>query len=181
MSIEEIVNGVIATIIASLIGYLFKGRFVSMFNNFVNHRNSKVGAFFGYIFIILIIAVPVATIESLNISTSAKVTIFSFYIYALLFYFRYVVINTGETSFTFKKASIKERFFWLKRFGKLEFLCNIDGIAVGFYSAGGNIYFVPLDVNHIDMDKWTDIETKISPIVDSSESIDDIKSILKCV
>ncbi len=181
--ITQLVVALTTTVIASLIGYIFKGRLANLFDNFVNHKNSRFEAFFGYVNFLWIVVVPVSLIESLKIEPVYKGIIFSFYIFTLIIYFRFVVFDTGKYSFSFIKGALTEKSKWLRYTGSLEFICNVDGIDVAFYSVDVKLHrivYVPVDIENLDMSKWANVDQKLSNLTSHLTSIDKLKSALGC-
>ena len=181
--LAQFVVALTTTAIASLIGFIFKGRLTNLFDNFVNRKNSALGVFFGYVTLIWIVIIPVFLIESLKIESVYKGIILSLYIFVLLIYFRFVVLDTGKYSFSFIKGSLTERTNWIQYFGKPEFVCNVDGIDVAFYSVDvklDRIVYVPVDIENLDMSKWADVDQKLSNLTLHLDSIDKLKSALGC-
>ncbi len=186
MNIEELTIKIIATVIPSVIAlivYLFKGKFADLFSKFVNFKQGFFTALFGMSSIIAFVLIFSFFIAYLDVIKLVKVAVIFLYSIVLILFIRFLVIGTGKYSFTFQEGILTERANWIKFFGNPEFICNINGIDVAFYSTDRpffNIVYVPVDIDNLNMYKWIEIDEKIRKLIFHVKSIDKLKSALDC-
>ena len=183
--ITQLVVALTTTAIASLIGYLFKGRFVSMFKRFFNSSEKlvfKLIEFFIPVFLLFYVFFTafVEVLETKQVESIILLFI-SFFFYTLFIVFATrMSIDTSFSSFSYILGEIKEKKRWLDRISKPEFICNVDGISVAFYVLNNHIDYAPVHVDDIDLSVWVKVDKKLFPLVKSVDSIDKLKSALGC-
>ena len=169
--------------IASLIGFIFKGRLSKLMSKFVNSKQSFWDALLlAYSLASLFLAISLSIAYG-ELPDYIEAAIIFFYSVVLVAFVRIFIFKTGSNSFSYIKATLEERSKWVKFFGNPEFVCNVDGIDVAFYSTDKpffRIVYVPVDIENLDVSKWIDVDKKISSLSSHLNSIDKLKSALGC-
>ena len=156
-----------------------------MFKNFFNSSGNfffKFSEFSIPILVILLIGYNIF-VDVFKVSKTEEhiFIVLILFIYTLLVaVFTRLSIDVGFSSFSYILGKTKEKKHWLDRISKPKLICNVDGINIAFYIIDNHIDYAPVDVDNIDLPVWIKVDEKLSPLVKSIESIENLKSVLGC-
>lgn len=151
------ITSLIATAIASLIGNLFNGRYKLLKRFFNQSENLKFKLFF-YVFQLALVIYPTVVFISYVFDLKTFWFSFSLSIAFITVAFLTAIITRSHIRTDSKvdciKEVLRERKTFLEVYGRLEFICKIEGVTVAFYYIKNVAHFAPVDISEVDPVKW---------------------------